>query len=90
VLCVFTSLSKLCKNAGPIGGRLLIATHLEDQSHYVANEQQGMVLSFAVPFNRLKQATVQKCWAKTNILLMEPNRHVLTFVHANLICRVTY
>jgi Fe-S-cluster-containing dehydrogenase component len=25
------------------------------------------VLSFAVPFNRLKQAIVQKCWAKTNL-----------------------
>jgi hypothetical protein len=48
------------QNAGPIGGRLLIANHLGDQSNYVANEQQGMVLSFAVPFNRLKQATLQK------------------------------
>jgi len=55
-----------------IGGRLLIATHL-DQSNYLANQQQ--VLCFAVPFTSL-------CILCTNAgskPFCGENWHVLTF-----------
>jgi hypothetical protein len=60
-----------------IGGRLLIATHL-DKSNYVANQQQ--VLDFAVSFTSLS------ILGQNNFA--EPNWHVLNFLHP--ICRATY
>jgi hypothetical protein len=54
LLYVFTSLSKLCKNAGPIGGRLLIATHQGDQSNYVANETAGDGVKICCAFQQAK------------------------------------
>jgi hypothetical protein len=60
-----------------IGGRLLIATHL-DQSNYLANQQQ--VLGFAMPFTTL--STVYNCWAKT--ILLSQTSMLLTFLHLNL------
>jgi hypothetical protein len=65
-----------------IGGRLLIATHL-DQSNYLTNQQQVLVL--AVPFTSLSKL----CKMLGQNRFAEPNQHVLTFLHPILICRVT-
>ncbi len=61
-----------------IGGRLLIAKHL-DQSLWSANQKQGAVVRsyllhtsltgvrFCCAFSQIQQ-TMQNCWAKTNLL----------------------
>jgi hypothetical protein len=63
-LLLFPNLTHKTETGTAKGGRLLIATHLE-QSNHLANQQQ--VLGFAVPFASLSPI-VQKCWVKKNLL----------------------
>jgi hypothetical protein len=59
-----------------IGGRLLIATHL-DQSNYLANQQQ--VLGFAMPFTTL--STVCKIDGPKSFA--EPDQHAIDLSSSN-------
>ncbi len=59
-----------------IGGRLLIATHL-DQSNYLANQQQ--VLGFAMPFTT--RSTEYKIAGPKPFA--EPNQHAFDFSSSN-------
>jgi hypothetical protein len=38
------------------------------------------------PFYQLPLQSMQLCWAKT--IFPEPNRHILTFPHSVLVCRI--
>jgi hypothetical protein len=78
-----------------IGGRLLIANHL-DQSLRLPNQKQGAAVRSHLLHSSLAgvrlycafhqpQQTVQNCWGQN--YFAEPNWHALTFLHPMLICR---
>jgi hypothetical protein len=69
------------------GGRLLIATHL-DQSNHLANQQQ--VLGFALPFASLNIPCKNAGHAKIvgQSYFAEPNQHCSDFSSSKIICPV--
>jgi hypothetical protein len=78
--------------------QLLIANHL-DQSLCLANKQQGAANRSYLLHSSL--AGAQLCCAfhqpqqteqrsRSKIYFPEPNKHILTFLHLIVMCRVTY
>jgi hypothetical protein len=81
-----------------IGGRLLIANHL-DQSLWLVDEKQGAAVRSYLLHSSLasvrlccafyqRQQTLQKWWIKT--ILLSQTQHVLTFLCPILMSKVTY
>jgi hypothetical protein len=85
-----------------ISGGLLIANHLDQSSwwaapkHWAAASQIIFITLFCVQVHRLAVALVPATTAKLRDYVepknysRELNRHVLTFLHPILLCRMTY